>query len=215
MDFLLIEVPARYAYPGVPVKRHMLNRCRSEAEKAFVRRLFHHKSYKRNAKRLQEYRSRNAVSSFEKLDNQPIDQGSNISYSSRIFGRNLLITPGPEGRKISFGCLNSVEDSENGLATDMPSHNVTNSSLNGGDLVGYESSPGQAIDMLLHNETGSSSVKAVEEPLRNNECNDEISLVPSSGLETESKKVSLDESGVIDIEFLKLMDLNSIKAKWM
>ena len=53
VDFLLIEVPARYAYPGVPVKRHMLNRCRSEAEKAFVRRLFHYKSYKRNAKRLQ------------------------------------------------------------------------------------------------------------------------------------------------------------------
>ena len=86
----------------------MLSRCRNDREDALVRRMFRNKNERRDARRWQQWQARRGFSNSRAADQQ-VNSGNRISFSSRIFARNLLVSPGPQGRHVSFGDLESAE----------------------------------------------------------------------------------------------------------
>ena len=99
-------MPSHHRVPNAAVKRHMLTRVRDEVDAKLVKRFFRHKNVKRDRKRRVEFQAKKRVGdSTLEPPCRPV-----IEFSHRIFQRNLLISPGPEGRRIRFGDLGSVDD---------------------------------------------------------------------------------------------------------
>ena len=101
----------------------MLERCRNDEDDALVRRIFRNKNESRDAVRWQEWQIRRGFAPATVQSNQVRnDVPGRISYSSRIYGRSLLISPSPQGRQISFGDVGSCNDN---LVDNSPIHNET------------------------------------------------------------------------------------------
>ena len=183
---------------------------------------------------------------------------SGVSFGQRIFCRDLLITPGPEGRKIAFGEMKSVDDRESqALALSISSLDAQ-PPMNGCCFVDQTARRSSEVITLhpkplknqpqedkanrLVDQTAGQSSKATSYSHSSSvtQSQEEIPLVDQTGKETseividfvrtvngdevmikrtgvsEAKLVEnkpIDNNGVIDVDFLKLLDFKVINQK--
>ena len=190
----------------------MFERCTNETQRDLVLRIFRTKNRKRSSLRLAEFRANRTVSLEQGLEE--VDQ--RISYSSKIYERNLLISPGPEGRTVQFGDLPSVEQTENNKPLDHPEglvvENQTGSGFTPVTTSEYPLEPPRGSII----ETASTSKRSLDHPGSSAESGiDQLEQTKVEMLPKTSLKIgqSLDKEGLIDLDFLKTLDMDMIKKR--